>query len=195
MGIFSKRCIGVTNRREIWQSGGQTVIWWAWYTPLVNIGLTDLPNSGGRVWPPLAPTAPTALGVTNRIVTPLKCITIATITLAQSKMDEYAVLSPLRWIDMSRSQLGQNVYKNASLKCYEYPSIQFLEGIFSKFFNWSSIFEIFPKKPFNTSDLAHPIHQPIWNLNFTFFWLVKTSCTRLLCLVLSRTIELVQIFI
>ena len=75
-------------------------------------------NLGG--YDPLAPTAPTALGVTNRIVTPLKCITIATITLAQSKMDEYGVLSPLRWIDMSRSQWGQNVYKNASFKFVTY---------------------------------------------------------------------------
>ena len=88
--------------------------------PLVEIGLTDEPISWGGMLPPPVPSAPTTLGVTNGIVTPLKCITIATITLAQSKMDEYGVLSPLRWIDMSRSQWGQNVYKNASFKFVTY---------------------------------------------------------------------------
>ena len=37
------------------RGGGQVVMWWAQFAPLVEIGLTDLPKSGGAMVT-LAPT-------------------------------------------------------------------------------------------------------------------------------------------
>ena len=54
-------CICIGNSRGVDNifnpGGGLAVVWRAYYAPMVWIGLTDLPNSGGALAPPAPPLA------------------------------------------------------------------------------------------------------------------------------------------